>query len=130
MHMIEISTYDAKTITDLIISEMLKEFDKVLSRISEERHVVEISFIDVQSMTNRIMMAWDRVMRSAKIFTYQGGMNYQVRPMIEGIVAVVLVDRKVPNVDATKPAVLMVVTTIMADFAAALAVNDSMEKRA
>ena len=128
--MIEINTFDAKTLTDMIVAEMYKEFRKVLTRISEEHDVEEIKIIDVRSMTNRIMMAWDRVMRAAKIFTYQGGLNYQVRPMVEGIVAVVLADRKEPKVETTKPAVLMVVTTILADFAATLAVNDSMEKRA
>ena len=128
--MIEIQTFDAGTLTDAIIAAMWKEFRKVQTRISEEKHVKEISFIDVGSMTNRIMMAMDKVMRQAGIFTFQGFTHYNVRPMVEAIVAVVLVDRKEPKVDTTRPAILMVVTSIVADHAAALAVEDSMEKSA
>ncbi len=129
--MISISTFDANTLTDAIITAMWKEFGKVQTRISEEKHVPEISFIDACSMTNRIMMAMDKVMRQARVFSFQGFTHTNVRPMVESIVAVVLVERKAPNVDATRPAIFMVVSSILADHAAALSVeNIAEEKRA
>lgn len=126
--MIEIETFDADLITDAIIAAMWKEFAKVSTRISEEKHVVEISFIDVSSMTNRIMMAIDLVMRKARIFTFQGNKHLEVRPMVESIVGVVLADRRAPKVDATRPAIFMVVTTILADHAAELATQNTVEE--
>ena len=127
--MITIETFDADTLTDAIIAVMWKEFGKVQTRISEEHHVPEIQIIDVSSMTNRIMMAIDKVMRQAEIFSFQGKMHTEVRPMVESIVGVVLAERRAPRVDATRPAIFMVVTSILADHAAALAAEDIVEEK-
>ncbi len=113
-------------LTDSIMAVVEKEVRKIQTRISEERGIEEISFIDIGSFTNRIMMAMDREFRKAELYTFQGNPHYEVRPTVELIVAVILADRELPSVAETRPTVRLLVASLMADHAAYMAVEDAL----
>lgn len=120
------STFDVASLTDSIMLVMGKEFRKIETNISEERHIPEIDFISVNDMTNRVMMAIDKVMRDALIFTYQDKKFHEVRPTVQMIVAAALTDRVSPPVNQTRPLVEVMVASIVADHAAVLAMRDAL----
>ena len=122
--MAALDTIDVSTITDHIMGVMAREFNKAAGRLSEENGEIELSFITVANMANRVLMAVDSVMRKAAVFTFQLCHN-EVRPSIEMIVAASLTDRVAPRVHDTRPLVEVMVASVLADHAAAVAVEES-----
>ncbi len=122
--MAALDTIDVSTITDHIMGVMAREFNKSAARISEENGEIELSFITVANMANRVLMAVDSIMRKAAVFTFQLHHN-DVRPSVEMIVAASLTDREAPRVHDTRPLVEVMVASVLADHAAAVAVEES-----
>lgn len=113
-------------LTDSIMAAVEKEVRKIQTRVSEERGIEEIQFIDIGSFTNRVMMAMDREFRKAEIYTFQGNAHYETRPTVELIVAVILADRELPSTEETRPTVKLLVASLMADHAAYMALEDAL----
>lgn len=119
-------TLTVDSLTNAVMNAMDKEVRKIQTKVSEERNIEEILFIDIGSFTNRVMMAMDREFRKAQLFTFQGKAHYEIRPTVELIVAVILADREVPSTVETRPTVRLLVASLMADHAAYLALEDAL----
>lgn len=113
-------------LTDDVMAAIEKEIRKIETRISEERGIEEIEFIDIGSFTNRIMMAMDREFRKAEVYTFQGKAHYEIRPTVELMVGVILADRELPSVEENRPMFKLMVASLLADHAAYMALEDAL----
>ena len=119
-------TIDITSATDAIMAALDHEFAKIQRNISEENGKVEVSFISVGDMSNRVLMAIDREMRKAKIYSFPLYGHGKVRPSVQMIVAAALTDRQAPRVAETRPLVQVMVAAVFGDHAAIMALEDAL----